>query len=143
MAGGRRKLSPRQERFVQEYLVDLNASQAALRAGYSKKNHMSIGAQLLMKTHIKEAIAERKRQLEARAWLTTEKVLADLEELRQRALADGDYRSATKASELHGKYLGMWTERVEQQVTHSGSVAVSMCRPEEAKRILEEALSDE
>lgn len=69
-----RKLTPRQQRFVDEYLVDLNASQAAIRAGYSQKTAGVIGHQLLKKTLISAAIsagkAERsqKTQIDAK-WL--------------------------------------------------------------------------
>jgi len=42
-----RNLTPKQQRFVQEYLVDLNATQAAVRAGYSRRNADKIGPELL------------------------------------------------------------------------------------------------
>jgi phage terminase small subunit len=50
-------LTPKQERFVAEYLVDLNATQAAVRAGYSAKTAEQQGYQLLQKTSVAEAIA--------------------------------------------------------------------------------------
>ena len=50
-------LTPKQQRFVEEYLIDLNATQAAIRAGYSEKTADSIGLQLLRKTQVAEAIA--------------------------------------------------------------------------------------
>ena len=54
-------MTPKQERFVQEYLIDLNATQAAIRAGYSGKSAVKIGHQLLDKTRhlIDAALAER------------------------------------------------------------------------------------
>ena len=45
-------LTPKQQRFVEEYLIDLNATQAAIRAGYSEKTADSIGLQLLRKTQV-------------------------------------------------------------------------------------------
>ena len=51
-----RKLSPKQEVFVQEYLKDLNATQAAIRAGYSEKSASRIGIELLNKNHVREAV---------------------------------------------------------------------------------------
>ena len=45
MADAPMKLTPKQARFVQEYLIDLNAAQAAIRAGYSAKTARVIGAQ--------------------------------------------------------------------------------------------------
>lgn len=56
------KLTPKQERFIQEYLIDLNASAAARRAGYSSRSADDIGQQLLGKTHIASAIARAKAQ---------------------------------------------------------------------------------
>ena len=52
------KLTPKQKLFVAEYLVDLNATQAAIRAGYSEKRASEIGYQLLRKTTVQAAIQE-------------------------------------------------------------------------------------
>ncbi len=51
-------LTPKQACFVEEYLIDLNATQAATRAGYSAKTANEQGAQLLAKLSIREAVAE-------------------------------------------------------------------------------------
>ena len=52
------KLTAKQTRFVQKYLIDLNATQAAVRAGYSDKTARQIGAENLSKPDIQEVIAE-------------------------------------------------------------------------------------
>jgi phage terminase small subunit len=52
------RLTPKQERFVQEYLVDLNATQAAIRAGYSRKTAYSIGEENLKKPDIQDFLAK-------------------------------------------------------------------------------------
>ena len=54
------KLTDNQERFVSEYLIDLNATQAAIRAGYSEHTAKDIGCQNLAKLYIAEAIGEAK-----------------------------------------------------------------------------------
>ena len=72
---GERKLTPRQERFAKEYLVDLNATQAAIRAGYSAKTANRIGPELLGKTCVAAAIARQKEKRAAKIELTAEKVL--------------------------------------------------------------------
>ena len=54
------RLTDKQQRFVAEYLIDLNATQAAIRAGYSAKNADKIGSQLLGKTRVAEAIQAEK-----------------------------------------------------------------------------------
>lgn len=65
------KLTPKQAMFVKEYLVDLNATQAAIRAGYSKKTAEAIGLENLGKpriqTEINKAIAERSERTEIKA----------------------------------------------------------------------------
>ena len=55
-----KNLSPKQTRFVEEYLIDLNATQAAIRAGYSSKSARAIASQNLTKLDIQEAIAKAK-----------------------------------------------------------------------------------
>ena len=52
-----KKLTPKQNRFVEEYLIDLNATKAAVRAGYSEKTARQIGSENLSKPAIQEAIA--------------------------------------------------------------------------------------
>lgn len=52
-------LTPKQKKFCDEYLTDLNATQAAIRAGYSKKNARNIGCENLAKPNIAEYISER------------------------------------------------------------------------------------
>lgn len=71
------KLTAKQRRFVEEYLIDLNATQAAIRAGYSKKNADTIGYQLLQKTPVQKAIQEAQKKLSKRAQITQERVLAE------------------------------------------------------------------
>lgn len=72
------KLTAKQQAFVDEYLVDLNATQAAIRAGYSPKNADKIGSELLGKTRvaaaIKQAMAERSR----RTGINQDRVLREL-----------------------------------------------------------------
>lgn len=70
-----RKLTPKQETFVREYLVDLNATAAAVRAGYASGD---IGRQLLTKTHVQEAIAEAQKARAERTQVTADRVLLEL-----------------------------------------------------------------
>lgn len=78
-------LRPKQQRFVDEYLVDLNATRAAIRAGYSEKTAEQIGYQLLQKTSIAEAIQQAQKARAAKAGITADRVL---EEVRRLALSD-------------------------------------------------------
>lgn len=72
------KLTPKQERFCEEYLVDLNATQAAIRAGYSKKTAYRIGAELLQKTSVSNHISELRSEQSKRTEITADRVLAEL-----------------------------------------------------------------
>lgn len=75
MAG---KLNERQARFVAEYLVDLNATQAAIRAGYSQRTAYRTGADNLKKPQIAEAIREAMEDREARTNISQDRVLREL-----------------------------------------------------------------
>jgi phage terminase small subunit len=88
-------LTPKQERFCREYLVDLNASAAARRAGYSEESAGAIGGQLLAKTHIYERIVELTEKRNARTEITGDMIVRQLERW-----AFGDTRS-----------LAAWGER--------------------------------
>jgi phage terminase small subunit len=72
------KLTAKQQRFVEEYLVDLNATQAAIRAGYSIKNAGKIGPELLGKTGIKAAIDKAIAERSRRTGITQDRVLREL-----------------------------------------------------------------
>lgn len=68
-------LTPKQQRFVEEYLVDLNATQAAIRAGYSEKTAYSIGQENLNKPEIASAIEAAQKKLSERTEITQDMVL--------------------------------------------------------------------
>src|SRR5690606_21301345 len=70
-------LTDKQQRFVEEYMVDLNATQAAIRAGYSQNAAHSIGAENLIKPEIQEAIQKRKQELSDSTGITAERVLSE------------------------------------------------------------------
>ena len=71
-------LTPKQQRFVEEYLIDLNATQAAIRAGYSAKTANEQGAQLLVKLSIQEAIQIQRTKVSERAEVETVHVVKEL-----------------------------------------------------------------
>ncbi len=72
------KLTEKQKRFVAEYLVDLNATQAAIRAGYSKKTAEVIGYENLRKPQIADEIEKRQEKLRNKLEITQEKVLEEI-----------------------------------------------------------------
>jgi len=99
-------LTQKQQRFVEEYLVDLNATAAAKRAGYSAKTAEWQGPQLLGKTHVADAIKAARASLSERTKRTVDDVMADIRRRGQLAEDVGEFGAALKASELEGKHLG-------------------------------------
>lgn len=128
-------LTPQQELFCQEYIVDYNGTQAAKRAGYSDKTAAVQASRLLKNAKVLSRVrAIQKERLEKLA-LTQESVLLNLLEVYDRCMQKkpvtewdyetGEYKEtgtyefdAKGALELLGKHLAMFTQKVE----HSGSV---------------------
>jgi phage terminase small subunit len=71
-------LTPKQQRFVEEYLIDLNATQAAIRAGYSEKTAGSQAFDLLKKPEINDAVVSAMKEREKRTEITQDMVLKEL-----------------------------------------------------------------
>ena len=72
------RLTAKQQRFIEEYPVDLNATQAAIRAGYSRRTAFVIGYENLKKPHIKAPIQKKLAELSRNAGITAERVLNEL-----------------------------------------------------------------
>ncbi len=90
-------LTPKQERFVAEYLIDLNATQAAIRAGYSEKTAQQQGSRLLLNVLVQEAIAKGREKTAAKLEITKERIVEELAKIGfsnmldyMRAGTDGD-----------------------------------------------------
>lgn len=134
------KLTPKQELFITEYIIDSNATQAAIRSGYSKRSAMQIGEQNLRKHEIKCKIDEHMKQRALDNGVTADMVLKDLLELKDKCLGrkpirlthtnkDGNYEiiekvifdaSGAKASlELLGKHLKLFVDKVETENTNT------------------------
>lgn len=88
MAGRMGKLMPRRQAFVEEYLVDMNAKQAAIRAGYSPRGAKQIGSRLLTFVDVQVAIQERQQARRDRLQLDGDRVLRELSRL-----GDSDLRN--------------------------------------------------
>ena len=106
-------LTPKQDLFVHEYMIDLNATQAAIRAGYSKKTAYSIGNENLSKPEIKSAIDAKKAEKARKIDITVDSVLNDIIRIGDKAEQSDRYNDALKARELLGKHLKMFTDKVE------------------------------
>ena len=92
------ELAPMQVRFVEEYLLDLNATQAAIRAGYSPKNAANIAVRLLKKSQVSRAVADATSKRAARFEVKAEEILRELSRI---GLADmANYVTFSKDGEM-------------------------------------------
>lgn len=82
------KLTDKQERFCEEYVIDNNATQAAIRSGYSEKTAKDIGSQNLAKLNIQEYIAELKAGISKRCEVDADDIVLQLDEYRRSNIAD-------------------------------------------------------
>lgn len=127
------KLTRKQQRFADEYLVDANATQAAIRAGYSEKTARSQGQRLLTNVDIKTYIDEQLEKIHNEKIADAQEVMMYLtsvlrgESLSEIVVVEGtgdgcsdarrmmklpDERERLKAAELIGKRYGMFTDKV-------------------------------
>ena len=142
-------LTDKQQRFVEEYLLDLNATQAAQRAGYSERSARQAGSENLSKPYIQEAVRKRMKERSSRVFIDATFVLERLREIVDRCMTalpvfdrDGeptgewqfDSRGALKGLELIGRHVGMFDDRLRVDV--NGSLAANLPdaeTPEEAR----------
>ena len=106
-------MSPKAERFVSEYLIDLSATQAAIRAGYSAKTAGAIGHELLKKPEVAAALQEARAKTAESNGMTVEAHLLALKEIRDAAQAEGKYSAAATAEIARGKVAGYYVEHVK------------------------------
>lgn len=126
-------MTEKQKRFAEEYLIDCNAKQAAIRAGYSEKTAKAIGAENLTKPDVKRYIDERLGEIRSRKTADAREVIEYLTsvlrgesvgtELVVEGVGDGcsearevqkapSEKERLKAAELLGKRFGLWTEKI-------------------------------
>jgi phage terminase small subunit len=104
-------LTSKQQRFVDEYCVDLNATQAAIRAGYSPKTAYSIGSENLTKPEIRSALQANQAAVTRQLKITKEYLIQQAHDIMLRAKANGAWSAAKGANELLAKLLGYVAER--------------------------------
>lgn len=106
-------LTNKQIMFVNEYLLDLNATQAAIRAGYSSRTAHVAGHNLLYKPEVAEAVRKGLQERAEKLQLSGEDILRSIVDIRGKAVTRGSLAQALKANELLGKHLKLFTDRVE------------------------------
>ena len=102
------KLTPKQAQFVQEYLVDLNGTQAAIRAGYSQRGATVQASWLLANPKVQLAVQQAVVARVERTQIDQDWVLDNLRQNMLGAIAEGDRQSANRALELIGRHLRMF-----------------------------------
>ena len=140
------KLTEKQQRFVDEYLIDLNATQAAIRAGYSAKTADVQGSRMLGNVKVQQAISEAMAERSKRTGINQDRVVLELAKIALVKIKDTateddlaciesiKYKesesdtgssverevkiaSKLKALELLGKHLGMWNDKLDVNIT--------------------------
>lgn len=111
-------LNEKNARFVAEYLKDLNATQAAIRAGYSQRTAKQQGSRLLTKAAIRDAIAKGQQKVARKAEITTDSLTGELEEARTLARKRGQISAMVAATMGKAKITGKVIERHK----HSGAI---------------------
>lgn len=145
-------LTPKQQAFVREYLVDLNATQAAIRAGFSVKTAKQQAYSLMNRAPVQAAITAAMTQRAKKTELDSDWVLDRLKLISDRCIQGepvldsqgaqtGEWKfepaAATRATELIGKHIGMFREKVEVTGKDGGplEVEVSDARQRLAERL--------
>lgn len=145
------KLTPKMIRFCEEYMIDLNASQAAIRAGYSENSAGEIGYENLNKPQIRAYLDKRMQQRADSLQLNQDWVLQKLMHIADRSMKpeplmkfdpvekqmvqatdeDGnlifvyDSTGANRAAELIGKHLGMFNKPLEVKLTGADEFVIT------------------
>ncbi len=130
-------MTNKQTIFVAEYIKDFNATQAAIRAGYSEKTAGAIGAENLTKPEIQEAISTAMSERAKRTELTQDYIVSNLMEIVSRTMQatpvirkgeqltdengqgvwEFDAKNALRALELLGKHLGMFSDKIKAEIS--------------------------
>ncbi|MGK0577481.1 terminase small subunit [Macrococcus capreoli] len=135
----KKKLTLKQQKFADEYIISGNATQAAIKAGYSSRTAASIGDENLRKPAIKQYIDNQLEKLQSEKVASQTEVLEYLTSVMRGEMTEQTLRGEgegyqtidnievgakdrIKAAELLGKRYGSWTEK--HQVEHSGGVTI-------------------
>lgn len=114
-----KKITAKQERFCQEYIIDNNATQAAIRAGYSVKAANREGSRLLSNVVLMDKVAELRKGMAENIAITVESLAVELEQARQVAITEKQSSAAVAATMGKAKLFGLGSEnrRVSGNIT--------------------------
>lgn len=156
-------LTDKQKRFVEEYLIDLNATQAAIRAGYSEKTADQIGSELLRKTKVSEAVNAAMERRSQKTKIDAEYVLMQAVKLHERCMQEIEPFTDRKGNHVHdehgrpvyifdskgaaaslalvGKHVNV--QAFKEQIEHSGTVNLADRMAAGRRRALGESDDDD
>ena len=121
LTGKGSKLGAKMLRFVDEYMIDLNACAAVLRAGYKTRNRDVMAAQLMQHPLVKREIANRTAERREKMELSAEYVIHKLINIVENT-DEGNPQAALRGLELLGKHLGLFKDRQEISGPDGGAI---------------------
>ena len=148
------KLTAKQELFCKEYIVDLNAKQAAVRAGYSEKTAQMQGCRLLTNDKVQDKIQNLMTKRSKKVEISSDWVLNKLQSVavrcmqEERVLVKGvptgefkfDSAGANRSLELIGKHLMLFTDKIDHS-SYDGSMSPDSLSTEERQARIQELLA--
>jgi phage terminase small subunit len=144
MAASNPTLTKKQTLFCQEYTIDLNGKQAAIRAGYSVKTAEQQASRLLRNVKVQKMLDQSMREQSERLELRADAILAELMEIAfVKIEKDGvcKLNDKIRALELLGKHKKLFTDKVEQTVLQSEVEQITAdMSPEKAAQIYAESM---
>lgn len=124
-------LSAKETIFINEWLIDKNASRAARAAGYAERSAAHTGYEMLNKPRIQQAIQAALAEQAKRTLIAADQVLKDIERIAAKAEGEGEYNAALKGKELLGKHYKLFTEKHEHGGIGGGPLVMQVTPTDE------------
>ena len=105
------KITAQQEQFCLEFIKDLNAVRAAIRAGYGEQHAKKNAWTIIRNPAVAERISELKADQTKRTKIEADDILRRLVRIAEKTEQEGDYQAAIRSLELLGKHQAMWTDK--------------------------------
>jgi phage terminase small subunit len=121
-------LTPKQQRFCEEYVIDLNGAQAAIRSGYSEKTAKSIASENLTKPDVKHFINELQKEKSKRLQVSADDLIKNLMTVANKdpdsETTKAKYSNRLKAVELLGRHITFFNDKLEVQTEQKPQVII-------------------
>jgi len=105
------KITAQQEQFCLEFIKDLNAVRAAIRAGYGEQHAKKNAWTIIRNPAVAERISDLKADQTKRTKIEADDILRRLVRIADKTEQEGDYQAAIRSLELLGKHQAMWTDK--------------------------------